>query len=154
MPLSGGGDRELLRPVRHVKGQIGNHRGPSGHLNVRNPQPGFDYHWVIRRRNRVARRAILGYEMVTKEHPEEWGDDLDPNIQRGLDSIKEAQDVVLMRIPVEKKLDIRREKQRQAKLALKGAEEDYLDRGERTRGMLGSAAPADSLYYKRSSHDN
>ena len=153
MPLSGGGDRSLLRPVEHTQGELGNHKGPNGHLNVRNPQPGFNYHWIVRRRNRVARRAAQGYEMVTADHPEEFGDDLNPDIQRSIDSVKESQDVVLMRIPVEKKLEINREKRRQANLALKGAEEDYLDRGERASDRLGDVAPSDSLYYKRSSHN-
>ena len=154
MPLSGGGDRSLLRSVQHKPGTIGNHRGASAHLNVHNAQPGFTYHWIVRRRNRISRRSAMGYELVTADDPEEFGDDLDPDIQRSLDSSLEAQDVVLMRIPVKKKLERDRENRRAALRALKGAEADYLDRGERARDMLGNLAPSDSLYYKRSSHEN
>ena len=152
MALSGGGDLKDLRPIQHRKNILGNHKQSSSHLNVENPQPGFSYRYEVAKRNHVRRREHQGYRVVTGEDGERWGDMMDADRGRPLDSAMQSADVVLMKIPHRLLAEQRREKQRQAELALKGAETDYLDRGERTRERLPGNQP-DSLYYRRGDHN-
>lgn len=152
MALGGAGDLKDLRPVQHKRNVLGNHKQSSSHLNVENPQPGFSYRYEVAKRNHIRRRVHQGYEVVTGEHGERWGDQLDMDHGRALDSTMQSADVILMRIPHEKLREQRREHQRLAELALKGAETDYLDRGEKTRERLPGNHP-NSLYYRRGDHN-
>lgn len=153
MALGGGGDRRDLRPVNHYRNIIGNHKGSSSHMNVENPQPGYSYRYELAKRNKVRQRMHQGWELVNATHQEKWGDKMDSMGRgTGMDSSMQTADVVLMRIPHDKLRELREEKRRRAELALKGAESDYLDRGERMRDRMGNLAPSDPLHYRRGDH--
>ena len=155
MALTGGGDRHALRPVDHRTNQLGNHRGVGEHMNIMNPQTGFNYHFVRNKSSRVRRRMMMGYEIVSGSDPEIWGnEELDAQLARGVDSTLITQDVILMRIPHHKLAERRQEKAELAANALHGAQSDYLDKGERMRGEFGDAAPQEPLYHRRAWHED
>lgn len=155
MPLSGGGDRALLRPLKQTVDRIGNHKGISEDLNVDSPQPGFQYRQVSTAGGGkyVRRRERQGYRVVTADSPEMQLAKGDLNTGENLDSVHTSKDVILMRIPVEKHQELRDEKRRLTELAMTGAETAFTDRGEAVKDQLGTAAPAEPLYYGDSRHD-
>ena len=154
------GDRawfEPMNPKRHNPDgsyTIGCHQGPTYHLNIRNPKPGFVYYYEANRPNAVQRKLTQGWEFVRPSDPEQWGAEIPEDVQQELGGIRLNKDVVLMRIPEERYAVLTAERDQQAALARGGSAEEYLARGRDAQERLSNRGIStdDDLYYRSSHH--
>ena len=132
---SGGAQLSDLRPLdpsgRLYADRIGTHRRESEHLNVRNAQPGFVYHYGKRKSARIQALIRRGYKVVTADDPESKGLASDENLRAaGLDTSQLSGDVVLLKCPEHLVRDRRAQKIAAAKASLMGATDEFLGSGD------------------------
>ena len=144
--LGGGTDREWLEPLdsegnRQTSTNMGDqmvgcHVGNYAGLNITNPQPGFEYEWMINPANSrnamSARIAInsIGAEIVNEGDPERAAyRDMDGMQNAALDTSTTFNDeVVLVRIPEERQR-VRRDEieQKNQRMLRRGPEESFVN---------------------------
>ena len=135
--------------------EIGSYCEGHEHLNVRNPQPGFNYAWAYRTPDRDnAIRSLMsprrGYEPVTLDSPE--GEGLVAVLTTNgrptpWDNHVAVRDLVLMRCPAHKQTEHRRRRAAQIAYKIAGPTQSHLSRGAEQNQRLASIA-------KRSNDDN
>ncbi len=153
MGLSGGGDHWELRPVQHDDNVVGSHKGAMEALNITGAQPDTHYYYERNHPGRIVRKLNQGYRILTENDKEGWGvSNLPEEYHSAVDTVRAYGDVVAMSCPTETYRKIRAEKQRLAKIAREGPDNDYLGKGEAVAGRLGDIAGASPLYYKRPNH--
>ena len=133
---------------------IGSHKGPTYHLNIRNPQPGFVYYWEANKNNSLQRRVVEGWQFVRPSDPERWGADVPEDIQQEIGGLRMNKDVVLMRVPEGTYAELAAAKEQQSALARGGSAEEYLSRGHDAQQRLSNRGvhSDDDLYYRSPHH--
>ena len=155
MAIRGGGDRRELRPLQTDAGVLGNHKGAYEALNIKNAQPDEHYKYVRLSDSAIQTALNLGYRFVMDDDPEDWGvskAEMPMRVQGALDSRKAFQDVVLMKIKLDKYVELRNEHDARSRAALDGAEAAYLNAGEDNAAAIGAAAGENPLHYSRKTH--
>jgi len=141
MPTTGT-PREWLRPLNHLGSDVlGSHRGQHEALNIRNAQPGFHYYWARRKASDVQRFLNAGWLVVGADpnDKEQYGADLLPRIQEGLDGTKPYQDVILLKIPVSKYKQILAQREADNKAAIGASSAAFEERGRELAISLGTS---------------
>lgn len=157
MPISGGADLSELRPLdaqgnlpdESGEPTLGSHREGFEALNVRNPQPGMFYFWQRRDRSQIRRSYLKGAEVVPPDAPESMGEIRDPKVACALDGVPGYDDVVLMRMPIEKRAKDLRDRQELANRQLQGAESDFIDKGSAVEDHYAGQTGAPIRYRRR-----
>ena len=124
--ISGGGSREWLQPqdmqgnLRPEDGEVtvrGCHRGFYTGLNVVNPQPDFEYQWVLKDPNKIRAARMRGWRQVAQDDPEMsawrasvYGED-DSDQPTPLDTTDTFNELVFMKIPSAQLAEIREEQE-------------------------------------------
>lgn len=134
----------------------GNHPEPHASLNVRNPQPGMVYYWARAKPGQVQRLMNLGYKVVNHEDgdTEKYGAELPPGVSAAaLGGYTPYQDVILMKIPVEKYAELKERQRADADAALHSSDSAYLSRGIEVGEQLRTSNPRGiPVYYAEPSH--
>ena len=143
--LGGGSDREWLEPL-DIEGNrnselgveektIGSHVGPYSGLNVMNPQPGYEYEWLLnpsRSGGRLSDSHMIhqiGGEVV-QEGDLEFAAyrEMEGMQASGVDTASVFNELVLVRIPVEKQRErMQRHLDANNKMLRKGPEESFVN---------------------------
>jgi len=149
--LGGGSDREWIEPLNAEGNRVGHgvntelnvvgcHVGPYAGLNLVNPQPGYEYIWMLNPSRSGASPAdslqihVVGGQVVKEADPEfaafmaMEGMDASP-----LDTSTMYKELVLVRIPAEKQL--KRQQDNDAKnqrMLRRGPEESFVGRASHT----------------------
>ncbi len=154
MGISGGGSNWDLRPVQHMDGILGSHKGTMEALNIRGAKPGTHYYYERNHPGRILRRLNMGYRVLTDNDQEGWGvTNLPEEFKNSaVDTARAYGDVVAMATPMENYRKIRKEKDRLAELAREGGAGDYLGKSSQIEGRLGGSVGSNPLYYKRPNH--
>ena len=156
MPVSGGGDRRDLQPVKQGGNSIGSHRRQYEALNIEHPQPGFTYKWERNKDGPIRRAMALGWRFVKKDDLEMASYDdseLPLQFQHSNDSIRPLGDVVLMRQPVAKWAEQQEWLLERNRAARGEADASFKDLGERRAAEAGSAAELrGSLFFQKQGH--
>jgi hypothetical protein len=150
--IQGGTNLEWTRPLQKDDEVLGGHRGHHSALNIRNPEPGFQYYYARADANQILRFRQQGWEVVTNEDPEQWGADLPENIQRQLDSVKAYQDVILLKIPLESYKRNKASLRELAQASSGRTTSEYLDRNAERQEQLSGASESRPVYHKRADH--
>jgi hypothetical protein len=161
-----GADLSWFRPVEARnedpygrRQTLGTYRKGSEGLNVKNPQPGFQYQWVnLYNDNEVSRRLdVQGFQLVRLTDPEGLGH-TNWSAQKGTPQeslIMFGRRLALARIPIERHRQLREERRELYRQRINGPTSDFDERGAQMyaelRG-LGRASAAGHAYYQRSDH--
>lgn len=155
MAIQSGGDLQWIRPILpDDDAPLGAHRGNFEALNVRNAQRGFHYYYPRKDPSQILRFLNMGWEVVTKDHPESYGAELPPDIGLPLDGVQAFHDVVLMRIPKDQYRAYKAERIERRRAAL---EANYIAFKNKERERLQGLAPHQrpqgrDLYYQGPGH--
>ena len=150
--IQGGEDNSWFRPLNPGDKILGAHRGNHSALNIKNPQPGYHYYYIRRHPSDVQRFMNAGWEFLGDEHEEDWGAKLPDHVQAQLDSVRAYQDVMPVRIRIEKYAEIQRQKQEDARVASAGADDEFLGKGDMQTERMQGASADNPVYYKRKDH--
>ena len=138
-------DHQLLDPEGNLyEGRLGAHRGDYEGLNVRNPQPGFQYiqaRWLDHR-GKPDMKRVMHFRNLGYEFPQE-GEALGQpeSLHRGTNL--EARDditfgdLVLMRCPDWKVMERKAERQKRSDDAIMGGYDDFVARGRGSEEAYG-----------------
>lgn len=149
--ISGGGNREDLKPYRPQEGVYGSHKGTSRALNIRNPVPGRLYGWGRREGGYLQRKANDGWRVVPPDSPERKGLEEDLHQAQALDGTQARKDVVLLYILEKDYAPIQRDKRRLAQEAVAGSTEAFLAKSEPLDKRFGDSADG-PVYYRAPGH--
>jgi hypothetical protein len=155
MPMQPGAPLEWCEPVDPGSDVLGDHRGNTEALNIRNARPGFHYYYGLNNPNQALRLLEQGFELVGADDPEQFGAQFPEAVGTPLDGLRAFNDVVLMRIPLDKYRLLRAERAENARAAREAPTQAFLSRGQEMNRILGSKAPKDGdSYYKIPGHGN
>lgn len=152
MGLQGGGSLEWTRPIHSGDEEVGCHRGDHAALNIRNAQPGFQYYYVRAHPSKILQFQNRGWEVLTSEHPERWGAELPAMIQAQLGTVRAYQDVIPVRIPLERYRRNRAMQEALAKASREGPSEAYLEKSAGRERQLAGATGNRPVYFSRGDH--
>jgi len=151
--MGGGKDREWLTPLTpegnrdtddpDLDNMVGCHTGPYIHLNIIDPQPGFEYCW---KRNKGRDKLLAlqtGWRPVGDNDPEMAAmNKIMTDSPGSLDSSDVYGDVILMKAPAEAIRRIRDREQQAAKAQMRSGAEDFADRASAIEQQLSRGFPS------------
>lgn len=155
MPLTGGDNladwADPHEPDDHV---VGHFRGDLESLNIANAQPGFHYYYARNNPNDIVRFLNQGWTPVGPDDAESYGAKRIKswNIQHSLGTERAFQDVILMKIPLEKYRAMQKENESYKKTLLDGVVHNFRERGDSRSRELHRPPQGRSLYYASPEH--
>src|SRR5271166_4956191 len=133
--VGGGHDRSWYRPLNpegqadHDPTTIGSFTGAFEALNIRHAQPGRQYYYERKNANALQAARNNGWRRVRPEDPERMGsveDDMDRGSPMDSGVGTAFDDIVMMKIPIEKHRALKPQEEAENRARLEGATQSYL----------------------------
>lgn len=133
---------------------IGHFRGDLESLNIENADPDFAYYYARNNPNDLVRFLNAGWAPVGPDDPESYGFKRVKgwNIQHRLGTEHAFQDVLLMKIPLDRYRKIQEEKQAEHREMLNGVVTSFRERGEERSRQLYRPPNGRELYFAKVDH--